>query len=531
MSEVVEQGVGVIPNSLGNRRVISGSEILTRVGKGVGALSLGTAVRGIGQALLVPVALSAWGELQYGEWILLTGLVSFLSLADLGLQTFVMTRLSASHALGDWEEMRRVLHSALRIQYAVAGGLLTLIGLIMIVFPLDRVLSLRSISGFSVLMVVLLLSLELLVNLPVAVVGGLYRATGLLVRGAMVWTIQQFLTIGVTLALIAGQASFVGLAGMRAGLALLLSAWVIHDLRRFYPWLRIWPEWGTWREGLNMIGPGLIFIVITMVDSVSNQFLLLIIQKMLNGAEVSRFVTHRMLVMSTQVVGVLLLYSVWPELSALHARSEHERLLRVYRSLSKLNLWIVAGITFALLPFMPWIYSTWTAAHLVLDPWTLALLIMRTLIWATWSTSLTFLLSTHRPQHLVAILLSAAVLTGICSLFFVPLIGMRGAALAALLGDICVTAWLVPTLASRCLGDRIILFHIEQFKVLLLGLGVPALLGLALWFLLPNLLLRYLVVVPICGSLALALMWQRLGPGERQLAVDVYRHTFTNGRS
>ncbi len=67
-----------------------GASLLARVGRGVGALSFGAAVNLVGQVSIVPVAMYFWGETRYGEWVVLTGLVSFLKLTDLGLQTFVV---------------------------------------------------------------------------------------------------------------------------------------------------------------------------------------------------------------------------------------------------------------------------------------------------------------------------------------------------------------------------------------------------------------------------------------------------------
>src|SRR5437016_3734789 len=94
-----------------------------RVSKGIGALSLGAALQIVGQLTIVPVALYAWGKVRYGEWVLLTGLVTFLKLTDLGLQTFVVNRMCANYAREERREMQKILHNALRLQIP-----LTLVG-------------------------------------------------------------------------------------------------------------------------------------------------------------------------------------------------------------------------------------------------------------------------------------------------------------------------------------------------------------------------------------------------------------------
>src|SRR5713101_6697831 len=92
----------------------SGASVLVRVGKGLGALFTGAAVQILGQLTVVPIALYAWGKVRYGEWLVLTGLVTFLRLTDLGLQTFVVNRMCASYARGERDDMQSALDGALR---------------------------------------------------------------------------------------------------------------------------------------------------------------------------------------------------------------------------------------------------------------------------------------------------------------------------------------------------------------------------------------------------------------------------------
>ena len=57
---------------------------LTRVSRGVGALSLGALVNILSQ-VIVPIALYVWGKFRFGEWLLLAGLVQLLKVTDLGI--------------------------------------------------------------------------------------------------------------------------------------------------------------------------------------------------------------------------------------------------------------------------------------------------------------------------------------------------------------------------------------------------------------------------------------------------------------
>src|SRR5712692_3861133 len=103
---------------------------LGRIARGMGALSLGALVTMLGQLIIVPVAIRGWGENQYGEWVVLTGLVSVLRLTDLGLQTFVVNRMTEASARENPDELQRILSSALRVQWPLTGLFLVVLGVL-----------------------------------------------------------------------------------------------------------------------------------------------------------------------------------------------------------------------------------------------------------------------------------------------------------------------------------------------------------------------------------------------------------------
>jgi O-antigen/teichoic acid export membrane protein len=278
-----------------------------------------------------------------------------------------------------------------------------------------------------------------------------------------------------------------------------------------------------------MVGPGLFFLLIPVANYLTNQFTLLVVQKALDASEVSRLATHRMAVNLAVMAGGFLVNAFWPELTALHARGGGERLIQVQRSLTKLNVWLVGGLTFGVLPFLPWIYTSWTAGRLTLDQWTLAFLIMRTLIWAGWNTGMIVLLATNQHQLVSVAVLGAAAVTVGLAVPLVPVMGISGAALAILLGDVCVTGWVVPLLASRRTGDNYRRFVTESGSALVGGVGIPVVFGLFAWQFLTSPIIRYGIVIPFGMGLALILMWRQLNSAERQVAIGLYRHALTKG--
>jgi O-antigen/teichoic acid export membrane protein len=517
------------PVSVTNEPVTtSGASIVNRIGRGFGALSLGAGVQIIGQISIVPVALHYWGKIRYGEWILLTGLVTFLRLTDLGLQTFVVNRLCASYARGERDEMQRTLHDALRVQLPLVLAVALGIGGVLFAFPIDKLLALQTVPSRTFSLVAMLLAIDLLIGVPMGVVAGIYRATGRLAKSGIMGACQQFAVMVLTILFIVFGAGFLSLAAIRVGVALVMIVWIVHDLHRLYPWLHLWPTSGSWRQGARMIGPGIFFVLIPIADYLSNQFTLIVLQRSINGGEVSRLATHRTVVNLAILTSGLLTSAVWPELTALHARGENGQLSKAHRSLVHMNMWLVGAIALGMLPFIPLIYPSWTSGRLTVDPWTLAFLITRMLVWGIWSASMTMLCAINKQKVLAAVLLGAATLTSILAIWLIPRIGISGAALAQLIGDLLIPAWLIPLLASRETKDNFGQFVTETALALLKGLLLPMGIGLIGWRLIHSEFIRLTLLVPAVSFLAVGLMWTQLARYERSHLLGMIKSRFSS---
>src|SRR5207253_65160 len=113
------------------------------------------------------------------------------------------------------------------------------------------------------------------------------------------------------------------------------------------------------------------------------------------------------------------------------------------------------------------------------------------------------------------VLFCAAIVTSVLSIWLIPIMGMSGAALAQLIGDVSLSAWLIPLLATREIGDRFTRFLSETISALVLGILIPLTLGLVGWRLIDSELLRLAVLVPAVSCLAVAFMWSQLASYER----------------
>jgi O-antigen/teichoic acid export membrane protein len=493
-----------------------------RVGRGVGALSLGAIVGIAAQLLTVPIALRVWGPLRYGEWVLVSGLVVFIKFTDLGLQTFVVNKLCSSYARGERDEFTRLLHSALKVQLPLVLALLGALLVALRVAPVDAWLKLTTISGVHLGVVIYLLAFELLLGVPMGVIGGIYRASGHLARAAFVGAVQQLGILLAMLALIVLDADFALVALSRVAVSVLVSAFIVWDLQRLHGWLTLAPRRGSWREGLTMVAPGLLFLLVPLADYISNQLPLIAVQRDVGGTAVSLLATHRTLVSVGPMVSALITAPLWPEFTALHATEKPQELKRVFLLLMKINLCVVAAALLVMLPLAYWLYSLWTGGRLHLDAMLLGVLVVRTLLWSIWSAALTLLLSVNRHRAVTIVLVAGSLLAGGLSFALVPVLSVMGAALATLAADLALVSWSVLALAAReaKLSPTELLAPLARTC---LAIAAPAFVAFAAWTLVPSTILRLALILPAGALVAATLVWRQLDGYERRLAAGVYQ--------
>src|SRR5215216_7477341 len=83
--------------------------------KGLGAHYIGQIIILATQVLLPPLFLGVWGADVYGEWLVLSSFVAYLSLTDMGGQKYITNRLTKAYAQQDILLFRKILHTGLAI--------------------------------------------------------------------------------------------------------------------------------------------------------------------------------------------------------------------------------------------------------------------------------------------------------------------------------------------------------------------------------------------------------------------------------
>src|SRR5262249_10256200 len=156
----------------------------------------------------------------------------------------------------------------------------------------ESLLAIHSAPVRDVRLAVFLLGAELLLSIPMGIIGGSYRATGHLARAAFISAAQRTTFFACPLIAISFGANFAAIGAIRVGIGLLFGGIIIADLRRLHPWWHLRPLGGSLRQGLLMLAPGLLFVLLVFSDYLSQQSAIFILQHVSGPEAVSRFATH-----------------------------------------------------------------------------------------------------------------------------------------------------------------------------------------------------------------------------------------------
>lgn len=126
---------------------------------------------------LSPFTVHHLGNVVYGIWILVVSSVSYFYLLDLGLRNAITSFVSRYHTLGDHEESKRVVSSAVWIRIAISFVIVVLAAIVALAFP--HIFSVPTrlwyASRCAILLTALSLAITLCSGVPGAVLAALHR--------------------------------------------------------------------------------------------------------------------------------------------------------------------------------------------------------------------------------------------------------------------------------------------------------------------------------------------------------------------
>jgi O-antigen/teichoic acid export membrane protein len=329
----------------------------SRVLKTLAALLGGQGIQTLTQFFLPPLFITAYGLNGYGEWLVLSAAVGYLTTLDFGLQNYVPNQLTMLYHQGRLDDCRHLQSVGLRIMTAfLAFG--TVAAATVFVMPVERWLEL-SLSHTEAAWCLFLLAVQILFAIAFGQFNATFRAFGQAHRGVMWANAYRIALLGVTVCLALSKANFAVIALAQVAVLVAGGAWVLLDLRRQAPALV--PKWGTWDGALarTVIRQSGFFALFTLNNFLLYQLPLIAINRVLGSTEVVVFSVARMLFSSARQLVALAQGALTPEISRLFGLGDRSRLQRLYRLTESAVFSVVALVNVALFVGSPVLLAVW----------------------------------------------------------------------------------------------------------------------------------------------------------------------------
>jgi O-antigen/teichoic acid export membrane protein len=418
------EGAGLHPAQL--------SSSWQRVWRVLGANGLGQ-VMSIGtQLVALPLFLHFWSLEQYGIWLLISAAPAYFSLADVGVATVAMNRMSMLAAENRHGEAARIFGVALGMTLVSTLALLGLAAAV--IWSLD----LGPVRDTATRMTLSLLILATLAGTFTPLLDGSFRASGRAATGTLVLHLLRLVEwLGGVAGLMLSGSMVAVAAGALAGRLSAIAMAMLWTARKF-PTYRWWPSAPHGKELREMLPQAMAFLSLPVGNALILQGVSIVVGSSFGPAALAVFSSFRTL--SRIPVQMLTMFSrsLWPEFSRSYGARDYATLARLYHRASRVSLMVCGVVCVAVFFAGPLILDLWTHGKIHMNGVLLALFLATALAGCAWQIEQVLLSATNAHVHLSLWYFLAALAVVLLAALLPASLGMEAKVLALFVFEIAM---------------------------------------------------------------------------------------------
>ena len=417
----------------------------SRVLAGSGANAIGQ-VLSIGiQLASLPLFLHYWDATNYGVWLILAAIPSYLAMADVGIVTAAGNRMMIAMGMQEPAEANKIFQSALLFVLLVCGALIAILIPAILFFPIPNI---TANSYYRI--AILFLSGCVFLTLFGGLTDAIFKSTERYPTGTMLSNLVRLLEwCGSILGLIFfGTFSAVAAGGFiaRAIALVFVSAVATKGNHGF--------RWGVSNANLleirGIAKPAFSFMLFPLSFALSIQGFTLLIAHALGPAAVAIFNTYRTFArISVQATSVLS-HALWPEFSRLYGANKFASLLQIYKSTFWLGLILAIVLSAVQYITAPFALRIWTHDRITYEPFLMILMLIYAATSSAGHIPRILLSAVNRHSWLAVGTTLASLVSLVIASLLVKIADINGMAIALLLAE-CATTLISCLLCVRFL--------------------------------------------------------------------------------
>lgn len=399
--------------------------MLHRILKMLGALFTGMGLTVITQLLLPPAFLHFYGVNRYGEWLVLSGTLGYLSTLNFGVTTYASNELTMLYKRGENEKYRQLQGSTL----ALSLGMITfgvLLSALVFVIPIAKLLHLSTMTQSEVALTAFVLGLQTMV----AIIAGYYNSLFMVIEEAhrgLTWGNVRF--FGGTVAAVVLAVFRVRFSTLAIGqflLVFLLTVVSVYDLKRRMGDLPLGLKGANWKTAKSIIAPSGQFGMILAQQFLIFQAPLIMLQWIVGPTVVVLFSTSRTILSTARQSLAKVTNAIAPEITLSYAHQNMKRLLNIFHYSEKV---VFAGIPITNLGaylFAPVLLQVWLRRPTLFDSYTYGLMALISGAMSMRDHKQFFQFSTNQHKRLSIIVFFSNLLMIVLSIPLTIKLGLNG---------------------------------------------------------------------------------------------------------
>ncbi len=367
------------------------ASLLRRLSSGVGANLYGQGVNIAIQLVSLPLFLHFWGARMYGEWLILSAVPTYFSMADAGMVAVAMNKMTMLRARAEIQEANSVFQSVF---------LLTSIAICAVAIPcafLVWAINFELINSQEKKLALVLLILVALAN----VFNGLFEAVlvasrryGTAIFGTNTARLLEWMAAVAALAL-GGSFLIVAAAMLIARIVVSTAIWCyVSRAHREFVWgFRL----ATAQQLKELAIPAVSFMAFPVGSALNIQGITVLVGSLFGPVFLATFNTYRTLSrVIIQLIGVFS-HAIWPEFSRLYGVSSMEKLHKAFSSANLVAVVLNFGAAGVLWLVADQLLQVWTRGKIPYDAHIFGLFLLCTIAGGLWHLPRVLLMSTN--QH------------------------------------------------------------------------------------------------------------------------------------
>lgn len=399
------------------------------------------------QLIQVPLLISILGVEDYGRWVVIYSLPSWLILANFGFAGVASNDMSMAVGAGDLSKARSLFSTT----FVVLLGIALVVGVMSSIsvgfVPWERFLKSEPGRHAEFSFAVFWLILSVVISFQAELFGGRFRAANKSHVAILISSCKPWLDLGLAVVLLQFSSRFDYLA-----FSIFLST-VTHVMISQYLSWRAFPAISFRRKDVdksrfrNVFTKGMFFQAFPLGHALLFQGTILVVQSTLGPASVALFGTVRTMVRTLNQGMELINQTVWPELSHLFGSGDQRKIIRLHRTSVILSICIALFGVIGLAIFGPALYTIWVGSTIDLPYHLLLIFLLSIPFNALWITSSVIHMASNQHEGLAKRYLLATAISILLCILLSSTIGIEGAALTSLIVDVM----LVPYVLNKSL--------------------------------------------------------------------------------